>query len=485
VASLAASQALTDQFFERPLGSLPRREPVAVGPGARLGEGLRLMQTHGTGSVLLLDADGRPRGILTRHDLLPRVALAHPPLDIDATPIADVATQPVHTLDVGQPVQAAALLMARLGIRHVPLTEQGRVVGLVSERDLFSLHQRSIRQLGAALRAAPSAQALVALAPGIRRFAADLHAQGVGAKALTDLVSHLNDTLTARLFDRLCQARGLVPGRAAWVTFGSEGRAEQTVATDQDNGLVLDDRVDDVEREEWLALGREANALLDACGFPLCKGGVMAGNPDCCLRQREWVARFRRWIAHGEPEDLLSASIFFDLRAVGGSAELAAPLHQCIAAEAPKSSRFLRLLAENSLRLRPALSWWGGLDTQAEGEQRWIDLKLHGTAVFVDGARLMALAQGVEASGTRSRLEEAGSRLGVGESERRAWVGAFDELQLLRLRIQLALPSGPEGPSPNRLDVRTLHDLDLKVLKEAMRAAQGLQERIRLEWLNR
>ena len=478
-----APQALTEQFFEQPLGSLPRRAPVAVGPGATLGEALRLMQAQGTGSVLLLDAEGRPQGILTRHDLLPRVALARPPLDIDATPIADVVTQPVHALDVSQPVQEAALAMARLGIRHVPLTEGGRVVGLVSERDLFSLHRRSIRQLGAGLRSAASPQELVALAPGIRRFAADLHAQGVGAKALTDLVCHLNDTLTVRLFDLLCAAHGLDPGRGTWVAFGSEGRGEQTVATDQDNGLVLDDAVDGAERERWLAMAREANTWLDACGFPLCKGGVMAGNPACCLRQAEWAARFRRWIAQGEPEDLLNASIYFDLRALAGAQVLAEPLRRCIAEEAPGSARFLRLLADNSLRLRPALSWWGGLDTESDGDRRWIDLKLHGTAVFVDGARPMALAKGVDAAGTRDRLEQAGARLGVGESERRAWVGAFDALQMWRMRIQLESPERASGPFPNRVDVRTLHDLDHKVLKEALRAAQGLQQRIRLEWL--
>lgn len=477
------SSALTDQFFESPLRSLPRRAPVAVGDDATLGDGLRLMHAQRTGSVLVLDGQGGPLGILTLQDLLPRVALARPALDIDTTPITAVMTSPVFSLGSQQTVQEAALAMGRLGIRHIPITEGGRVVGMISERDLFALHRRSIRQLGAALRSAQDVEELVALAPGIRRFAADLHAQDVGAKALTSLVSHLNDALTERLFDLLIARHGLDPAQACWVAFGSEGRGEQTISTDQDNGLVLADGLGDAQRERWLAMAREANTALDAGGFPLCKGGVMAGNPACCLHQSEWLARFRRWIGQGEPEDLLNASIYFDLRPLAGALALVEPLRRCISEEAPRARRFLRLLAENSLRLHPALAWWGGLDTQSEGDHRWLDLKLNGTAVFVDGARFMALAQGVQAHGTRDRLETAAARLGVGEAERRAWVGAFDALQTLRMRLQLASPGSAPGPAPNRVDVGALHELDRTVLKEAMHAAQGLQQRIRMDWL--
>ena len=482
--------ALTEQSFESPLHTLPSRQPVAVGVNASLAEGLQLMQARGTGSVMVLDEAGRAVGILTRHDLLPRVALRQPPLDIARTPIAEVMSSPVHTVEAHRPVQDAALAMARHGIRHVPITQDGRVVNLVSERDLFALQRRSIRQLGAALRQAAAPEDLVRLAPGIREFAAQLHGQGVAARPLTDLVSHLNDTLTERLFELLAAAHALDVRQACWVAFGSEGRGEQTVSTDQDNGLVLDDAVDEAGRERWLALAREANQWLDACGYPLCKGGVMAGNPACCLSQSQWAEKFSHWMAHGEPQDLLNASIHFDIRALAGRHELVEPLRERLLQEAPGSGRFLRLMAENSLKLRPALTWWGGLDTVAEGGHRWIDLKLNGTAVFVDGARLMALAQGVGALGTRERLEQAGQRSGANDAERATWLAAFDVLQRLRLRVQL----GSEGASAsaaaaaaassgNRIDLKTLDGIDRRMLKEAMRTARSLQQRLQMEWL--
>ena len=150
-------------------------------------------------------------------------------------------------------------------------------------------------------------------------------------------------------------------------------------------------------------------------------------------------------------------------------------------ARTPGQPRFLRLLAENSLRLRPALAWHGGLDAQAEGEQRWVDLKLNGTAVFVDAARLLALATGVAALSTRERLLAAGEDLGVPEHEREGWASAFEVLQMLRLRAQ-SMP-GKSGAPDNRLDVAALDDIDRQLLKEAMKVARRLQQRLSLDWL--
>jgi CBS domain-containing protein len=368
------------------------------------------------------------------------------------------------------------------------------VVSLVSERDLFALQRRSLRQLGAALRSAPDLAALQALAPEIPALARQLLAQGVAARTLTDLVSHLNDALVERVVALKTVQHGLEAARACWVAFGSEGRAEQTIATDQDNGLVLDDEVGSAERERWLAMAREVNQALEACGFPLCRGGIMAGEPACTQTVSAWAAAFSSWISQGQPEDLLKAGIFFDLRPItgdAGGAALAAPLRRLIREQAPQHPRFLHHLAANSLNFRPALNWHGGLDTELDAGRRCIDLKLHGTAVFVDAARCLALAHGLEAVGTRERLLGAGQAMGVPVSEREGWAAAFEVLQMLRLRAQVSPADGSApGPAPaaapghpNLLDVDTLNDLDRRLLRDALRVARSLQQRVELDWV--
>ena len=474
-----SAQALAQQTFEQPLSTLPRREPVAVTPQASLHEALRLMNTRGVGSVLALDEQGAALGILTRHDLLPRVALADPPLDPRRTPLAAVMSAPVRTLDIAEPVQQAVLLMSRHGIRHVPLTEGGRVVSLVSERDLFALQRRSVRQLGAELRSAPDLATLRALAPEIPALARQLLAQGMAARTLTDLISHLNDALVERVVTLLAAEHALDLARACWVAFGSEGRGEQTIATDQDNGLVLDDEVPQAEHMRWLAMAQQVNEALADCGFPLCRGGIMAREPACNQHLSAWAAAFAGWMAQGEPEDLLRAGIFFDLRPIAGRAELGQQLRQLIGDQAPQRPRFLRLLAAQSLNFRPALNWHGGLEADEQAGRRTIDLKLHGTAVFTDAARCLALAHGLPALGTRERLLAAGQAMGVPLHEREGWAAAFEVVQMMRLRAQVAAGSQPS----NRIDLESLNDIDRRLLRDAFHGARSLQQRLEMDWV--
>jgi CBS domain-containing protein len=397
-------------------------------------------------------------------------------------------TTPIHTLSVDDTLLDAALLMSRHGVRHVPVTEHGRLVDLVSERDLFALQRQSLKQIGAELRAAPDVAALTALAPQIRLLARNLLSQGVHARQLTGLISHLNDVLTARLVTLLANAHGLDLSQACWLAFGSEGRGEQTVATDQDNGLVFTSASTDPadlerDRAAWLALARDVNQALDACGYPLCKGNVMASNPACCLTPMEWLHNFEHWIAHGAPEDLLKASIYFDLRPLSGNTALASPLRELITREAAASPRFQRQLADNALRQSSPLNWRGALDTTEVDGQPTFDLKLQGTAIFVEAARLYALAHGVDALGTRERLEQAARKLGVSPREADATVSGFEFLQMLRLQLQIGTSTAPGAQAnPNRIDVSTLNDIDERMLKESCKMAQRLQQRLALDY---
>ena len=480
-----ASQSLAEQSLETRLGDLLRRAPVSVAPETPLADALQVMHGRRIGSVLVADDhSGALIGILTRHDVLGRVTLAGVALD---APIATVMSQPVHSLGLRDTAQDAALLMSREGIRHVPVLDDiGRAVGIVSERDLFALQRLSLKQVSTAIRAAGDVATMQAVAADIRRFARNLLGQGVRARQLTELISHLNDVLAERLVALLAAQHGVDLQRVCWLAFGSEGRSEQTIATDQDNGIVF--ASDDAARERplLLAFARDVNEALDACGYPLCKGNVMASNPECCLTQQEWMARIADWIEHGAPEDLLNASIYFDFRPVAGAGAVVQPMRALVVAQVSRNARFMKQMADNALRNGPALTWTGAIDTASQGGQRVVDLKLHGTAVYVDAARLYALAHSVAATGTRARLEAAAQAMNVPAQEAEAWTSGFEVLQLLRLQVQLDRDSrsavDASDGNPNLIDVDALNDIDRRVLKESLRVARRLQQRIELDY---
>lgn len=478
-----ASQTLSQQSLEAPLGTLPRKQPVAVGPQTLLAVALSLMHERRIGSVLVTNPQGLALGILTRHDVLGRVTLPQLPL---STPIERVMSAPLHTLTTLQTAHEAALLMSRQGIRHLPVTEDGRVVNIVSERDLFALQRLSLRHVSSALRAARDVETVCMLSGDIRRFARNLLAQGVQARQLTELISNLNDVLAAQLVDIIARDVGVDMGRACWLAFGSEGRSEQTISTDQDNGLVFMSGDAQRDRPQWLAFARQVNEALDACGYPLCKGLVMASNPACCLSVEEWCSQFASWMEQGAPEDLLKASIYFDLRPVAGRLELATPLRALITERAAALPRFMKQLALNALRHRPPLNWRGAIDSHKIGGRDVIDLKLQGTAIFVDAARIYALAHGIAETGTRARLEAFADRVGLDHQESDAWVRGFEFLQSLRLTVQLDADSresvvAPDG-NANLVDVGALNDIDRRVLREALRVARRLQQRMELDY---
>jgi CBS domain-containing protein len=284
--------------------------------------------------------------------------------------------------------------------------------------------------------------------------------------------------------------------QACWLAAGSEGREEQTIATDQDNGLLFGASDIAADRPRWLAFAGEVNQALDDCGYPLCRGGVMASNARWCLPRQEWLERFRQWIARAEGEDLLDASIWLDFRVLAGRAELAAELRPAIGTLVGQHRRFLPQLAEATLRNRVPLDWLGGIDTRVQDGRELLDIKLHGTMIYVDAARLYALAHGIDAVNTRARFEAIGRAIGAPSREREGWIGGFEFLQMLRLRGQIArdlaeeaahgAASGSPGASsanPNLLDIASLNDIDRRILKESLRIARRLQQRIELDFL--
>ncbi len=469
-----ASQALAEQSLETPLGELARQAPVSCPPATPLREALARMHQQRIGSMLVTDEGNRPVGILTRYDILGRVTL--PALSLD-TPIAQVMVQPVLTLSHEHTALDAALLMSKHGIRHVPVTRGGVAVGMVSERDLFAMQRLSLKQVSTSIRSAADVDTLKMLAQDIRRFAHNLLGQGVHARQLTALISHLNDVLTARLLEIKAEEHGLDLSRLCWLALGSEGRSEQTIATDQDNALILPDDTTPDQRDAALRFGRDVNVALDACGYPLCKGGVMAGEPACCMTLRQWRERFAHWIEHGAPQDLLNASIYFDFRALAGDERMAHSLRQEVSEAARRAPRFIKQLALNALGRSPPLNWTGSIAVDDAG---LIDLKLQGAAIFVDVARIYALSHGVTASNTRERLEAVGPLLGLAASEYEAWVGGFEFLQTLRLRVQLEGTAPPQ--QPNHIRVDSLNNIDRRILREALRVARSLQQRLQLDY---
>jgi CBS domain-containing protein len=436
-----------------PLREKLKRPAVSCRAGTPLREVLRTMKAERIGSMVVVDEHAAPVGIFTTNDVLERVAAGEAPVD---APIRSVMTPSPVALEDEATLAEAAIAMARHGIRHVVVTRDGKLSGVVSERDLFALQRVGLARTAERIRLAKDLDALVGAAADIRELARHLLAHGMAAEPLTALISALNDSLTQRVIE-LAAARHALPGAWCWLALGSEGRMEQTFVTDQDNALIFSAEGDPGKtREALVSFAHEVNEDLDACGFPLCKGDVMARNRRWCLTLEEWRRVFDDWIVNSSGEALLNATIFFDFRPLAGDARLAGALRERVLGLTRANANFCRAMAGNALGVKPPL----GLIKDFTADE--LDLKLLGVRPFVDAGRVLALGAGSPETGTAARLRAAGEPTAV---------EAFHYIQGLRLKH--------EG---NRIRVADLSDIERRVLKGAFRQAALLQERLRLDF---
>ena len=481
-ANLATSVFAGDASFNAPLSSLLRRRPVTCLPQAPIREALQTMNVERVGSIIITEANNKPLGVFTLRDLLARVVTSDMSLD---APIEQVMTRRPLSLPPQALAHEAALLMARMGFGHVCVVEEDSLVGVVSERDLFSLQRIGLVQLSRSITTAPDIATLVKSGQDVHRLIDQMLVQGASVAQLTQIVALLNDHITRRVIALCLAETGVPPVPFAWLSFGSEGRQEQTLKTDQDNGIIFvppAGKSAAAVREELLPVAQRINQALAECGYPLCRGNIMAGNPECCLSLDEWKARFQHWIEHGTPEHLLNASIFFDFRVIFGEGRPVEELQGWVAERVASNATFLRQMAENALHNCPPLGLVRDFVVSSGGEHpHTIDLKLNGAMPFVDGARLLALANRLPETSTLVRFHAAAKHGVVREKEADAWCDAYAFIQLLRMRAHQSQESAGL-PLDNHIDPDRLNDLDRRILKEAFRQARKLQARLALDY---
>ena len=118
----------------RPLAVMMRRELRTISPDAVLLEAARLMKTARVGALYVHDDDAYI-GIVTETDLVRKALAAE--LDPRTVPVRAIMSRPLITIEIDRSPYDASDLMAENGIRHLAVTQDGRIVGAISVRDLL------------------------------------------------------------------------------------------------------------------------------------------------------------------------------------------------------------------------------------------------------------------------------------------------------------------------------------------------------------
>jgi CBS domain-containing protein len=367
-------------------------------------------------------------------------------------------------------VFTALRLMLEEHIHHLALIEEGKIVGVISSTDLLRHEATSALYLRRTLDSLEDPTALAHYSREVASTVQTLFRGGLGTVQIGQIVSSLNDALVKRLVGLAEQALGPPPTDFAWIVFGSEGRLEQTLLTDQDNALIYGEESESARAYFKLLGERVVNGLIQV-GFPPCAGGFMATR--WCKPLEQWRRLFAGWVRTPEPQALLDASIFFDFRPVAGELSLTAV--EEIVASAKTEKLFIAHMTKDALNFAPPL----GFFNRIRSNNGKVDIKRGGIVPIVSLARAGALAAGSQERSTLERLVTAGNSGLLFKREDAALLAeTFEFLLHVRLRQQLAALQTNQ-PIDHKVRLDALSALEHRHLKEAFVTIRQVQDDVR------
>ncbi len=455
-------------FLHEPIASLGR-DALICDMHTSIAQLARLMTTRNVTAALVsseradasLATNAAPViiGIVTDQDLRARV-LAESILP--GMPIHTIMSAPLSKIPEDALIYEALMRMEERGVRHLAVEDgNGQIVSVLDNKDLvqFQRYGPIVLAREVSRSASPAEVArCVERAPLLAKTLLDSSAR---PRRVTRMLASVCDAATERLVQMALDELGPPPAAFTFIAMGSQGRQEQTLVTDQDNGIIFAPTEDsDLARvsDYFLRLGKRVCDGLRLAGYPPCRGAVMASNPRWCRSLPDWIAGFDAWIRTPEPQEIISLSIFFDFRPVYGDADLAHELRRAIHAALADEPAFFHLFAQNAMMFKPPVRllgniYLGGGATEHAGE---INLK-DAMMPMVSFARLYALRHRISQTHTLERIEALTDRNVILPASRDEIVAAYDFLMQLRLQNQATATPNEDGRAAQNAHAGNAH----------------------------
>ena len=465
------------------------RPPVVVEASVSVQQAAQaITEAYATAVLVLGEPDDNPRynvtdaagnarrllGILTDSDFRSRVVAGGLPPE---TPVGEVVEGLPFMVQSDETLQEAMLLMLRNNLQHLPVLHRRQPIGILHISDIVRHQTHTSLYLVERIFTQDSAEALARLLPDVRQSFVRMVDEGADSQMIGSALSTIGRSFTRRLLELGEAELGPPPVPYSFMALGSMARNEQSIVTDQDNALVLDDSFDPAAHDGYFeALGKFVSDGLAACGYTYCTGDIMATNPRWRQPLKNWKRLFSDWIENPTPERLLHSSIFFDLDSVSGDESLVTQLQDLVAEEAPRSPLFLAAMARNASNRTPPLGFFRNFVMEKDGKQNnTINVKRRGTAPMVDLIRVHALACGSSAQNSFDRLDDIARTdllpSGVGDRIRYA----LEFISMVRIRHQ-AIALKRDHPPSNSIDPENISSTERHNLKDAFQLLSDAQK---------
>ena len=452
-------------WLNKGLEDVINKSPVSVDVETSITAAAQLMTTQKVSSLLVTRED-KLIGIITDRDLRSRVVAAS--LDIHL-PVSHIMTPNPAQIMGNRTLFDALALMTERNIHHLPVIDQQTLVplGMVTASDIIRHQRGNVLFIIGELSKAENLYELTRLSWQLPHYFS-AHAKKAGDYDIAGkILSQATDIMTRKLIGFFQQANGKAPMMFAWLVYGSQAREDQTMGSDQDNGLLLTERPSKTQAEYFAKMADYVCNGLAKCGIKLCDGNIMASNPKLRLSLEEAIEEAKRWVKAPTKDAIMHFNIFLDVRCAAGDISLFKQL-QRQRAPLMKQNMFLAALTRNSNEISVPLSMFQKfIYEKGRKEKDVIDLKTRAVALINNIARIYALADGVTLPNTLARLDALSENSQLSKRDATNLRDIWLFLNRLRWRHQLE-----NKVTDNRVSVSSLSSIEKHQLKAAFKAIE-------------
>lgn len=470
-----AADDSNSMWLYKSLTELINAEPVAADVEMSIHQSAKLMSDKGVSSLLITEKE-RLVGIVTDRDIRNRVVAEQRD---SSQPIKNIMTTEPVLISHQRTLFDAMSYMTEHNVHHLPVidSESRKPLGIITVTDVIRYQRGNILFLIGELSKAKSLYELTRLSWQMPHYFSR-HARRPGDFDIAGKVlSQATDIMTRKLLQFFVQQHGEAPFDYCWLAYGSQAREDQFMGSDQDNGLLLAQTPDEQQAAYFESMAKYVCEGLAKCGIKLCKGNVMATNPDLRKSVDEAIEEAKQWVKTPSAQAILNFNIYLDVRAVAGNKTLLNQLHK---ARVPlfKQSFFLSALARHAIQGVVPLTMFQKFSYESDHKVKdAINLKRKAVGIINDIVRLYALANGLTMPSTLERLKHLPADSGLTKKDADNLRDIWLFLNRIRWRHQLQ-----NHVTDNFVSVSDLSAIEKHQLKASLQGIRVAQQGIQMKF---
>ena len=441
-----------------------------------------LFMTRKKRDILFISQGNEIIGVINNNDLKKRVLAA----GIDpGTSVMEIMTSPVETISENALLYEALLNLKNRNVSHLATVNARNIInGVIGYEDMIDIKQNTISFLIREIETAEDVNQLTAIYKRVPVLVKALIDSGDKTGNINRIITSVADAINKRVIHFAIEDLGESPAEFAFIVLGSEGRGEQTLATDQDNAIIFEDveenRLESTHKY-FLEFGARVNRDLNSVGYNYCKGDIMAKNPKWTQPLETWKKYFSQWINTGNPQDILEAAIFFDFRCVYGEKSMGKQLRDHINKIIDKKSVFFYHMAQAVLKFKPPLNIFGHIvGEESQADELNLDIKkvMLPVIAFI---RLYSISEKITQTNSLERLGELFSRKSIDATSHNELCQAYNFMMHMRLNFQVESITQNEIPN-NIVNINKLTRIEVATLKKLFSEMGDRQSKVSFDF---